>query len=84
MDEIKSRIHAYILREFLPGEEPDALTETTPLITGGVLDSVGTLKLVVFLEEDFGVSIEAHEADAEQLDSIALIADLIRRKKTAA
>ena len=84
MEEVKDAVHAYILREFLPGEDPAELTDSTPLITGGVLDSIGTLKLVVFLEERFGVSIEAHEAAADQLDSISLIADLVARKKTAA
>ena len=54
MDEIKSVVRDYILREFLPGEEPGELTDRTPLITGGILDSISTLKLVVFLEEQFG------------------------------
>ena len=33
------------------GEDPSELTETTPLITGGILDSFATMKLVMFLEE---------------------------------
>jgi hypothetical protein len=49
MNEITQAIHDYILREFLPGEDPAELTDATPLITGGVLDSISTLKLVVFL-----------------------------------
>ena len=38
MEDIAELIHAYILREFLPGEDPNELTDRTPLITGGVLD----------------------------------------------
>src|SRR5690606_36276367 len=53
MDEIKAAVHAYILQEFLPGEDPAELTEQTPLITGGILDSISTLKLVTYLEEHF-------------------------------
>jgi acyl carrier protein len=84
MNEISQAIHDYILREFLPGEDPAELTDHTPLITGGVLDSISTLKLVVFLEEHFGVTIDAHEAGVDHLDSIGRIADLIARKKKAA
>ncbi len=84
MDAIKTTVHDYILREFLPGEDPSELTDQTPLITGGILDSISTLKLVVFLEEQFGVTLEAHEAGVDHLDSIAEIAQLVSRKKQAA
>jgi acyl carrier protein len=80
MTEIDRIVRDYILREFLPGEDPSELTGDTPLITGGILDSISTLKLVVFLEERFGVTIEAHEAGVEHLDSVAQIAGLIAEK----
>jgi acyl carrier protein len=84
MDAVKTTIHDYILREFLPGEDPSELKDDTPLITGGILDSISTLKLVVFLEEQFGVQLEAFEAGADHLDSVASIAELVERKKSAA
>jgi acyl carrier protein len=84
MNEINAVVHEYLLREFLPGEDPSELTGSTPLITGGILDSIGTLKLVAFLEDRFGVRIEAHEAGVDHLDSIDQIAALIARKKHAA
>ena len=84
MDEIKTAVHDYILREFLPGEDPSDLTDQTPLITGGVLDSISTLKLVVFLEERFEVTVEAYEAGIDHLDTISEIARLVTRKRVAA
>ncbi len=84
MEDIEKVVHGYILNEFLPGEDPGELTDRTPLITGGILDSITTLKLVVFLEEHFGIMVEAHEAGVEHLDSIGQIARLIAAKKQAA
>ena len=84
MDDIRETVRGYILREFLVGEDPSELTEETPLITGGVLDSLTTLKLVVFLENEFGVSIEAHEAGVEHLDTVSRIARLVASKTRAA
>jgi acyl carrier protein len=84
MEDIAKVVHHFILQEFLPGEDPEELTPSTPLITGGILDSISTLKLVVFLEEHFGISIEAFEAGVEHLDSIAQIASLVAAKKKAA
>ncbi len=83
MDEIRQAVHGYILKQFLPGEDPSELTDQTPLITGGILDSIRTLKLVVFLEDRFSVTVEAHEAGVENLDSVGQIARLIAKKKAA-
>ena len=84
MDEICKTVRGYILSEFLPGEDPSELTDETPLITGGVLDSLTTLKLVVFLEKRFDVAIEAYEAGVEHLDTVSRIADLVASKTRAA
>jgi acyl carrier protein len=80
MQEIKNAVRGYILEEFLPGENPDELTDSTPLITGGILDSIATLKLVSFLEEQFKIELAPHETDADHLDSVAAIATLVRSK----
>jgi acyl carrier protein len=79
-DALLSRTKNFIMSEFLPGESPDELTETTPLISGGILDSIATLKLVMFLEEEFGVSIESHEVDKEHLDNLTSIVRLLQSK----
>jgi len=84
MDEIQKVVHHFILEEFLPGEDPEELTDRTPLITGGILDSITTLKLVTFLEDRFGITLEAHEAGVEHLDSIGQIARLVADKRRAA
>src|SRR5579885_3576938 len=83
MQEISAAIHGFLLREFLPGEDPAELTDRTPLISGGILDSIGTLKLVAFLEDRFGVTIAAHEAGIDRLDAVADIAQLVARKRGA-
>jgi acyl carrier protein len=80
MHEIDEAIKAYILKEFLPGENPAALTESTPLITGGILDSLATIKLVVFLEEQFHIQIKPHETMVDYLNTISDIAQLVRSK----
>jgi acyl carrier protein len=79
-DEIKNTVKNYILQEFLPGEDPVLLTDETPLITGGILDSIATLKLVIYAEEKFGIRFEAHEADKSHLDTIADIVHIISMK----
>ena len=76
----KDTVRDFILKEFLPGEDPAALTDDTPLISGGILDSLATLKLVAFLEESFGIQVEAHEVGQDNLNTIATIADFVDSK----
>lgn len=80
-EDTKDVLKQFILQEFLPGEDPNELTETTPLITGGILDSIATLKLVMFIEERFGITLQAHETDPDYLDTIAVISNTILSKK---
>jgi acyl carrier protein len=84
MDNIKEDLRQYILSEFLPGEKASNLGDDTPLRTSGILDSVSTLKVVDFVEEHYGITIEAHEASVENFDSINSIAAFIESKRLAA
>jgi len=78
--QVKEIIKGYILEEFLPGENPAELTDSTPLITGGILDSLATIKLVAFLEERFKIQIQAHETMVDYLDTISDITQLVNSK----
>ena len=80
--QIKDIVKDYILREFLPGESPDSLDDSTPLITGGVLDSIATIKLIAFLEERFGVQIEPSEMNADYLNFLPDITNLVTSRQT--
>ena len=84
MEDIPTIIEAvrkYILDEFLPGEPPESLAHDTPLISGGILDSIATLKVVLFLEDRYGVVLAAHEVDRERLDTLDRIAELLASKR---
>ena len=83
MADTKEEIRQYVLSEFLPGEKPSNLHDDTPLRTSGILDSVGTLRMVSFIEERFGIEVEAHEAGVENFDRIEDIAAFIQRKLMA-
>ena len=81
MSEIRDTVKEYILDEFLPGEDPSQLTDSTELLTSGVLDSLATMKLVAFLEERFDIQVAPHETDVEYLNTVDSIAALVESKK---
>jgi acyl carrier protein len=73
-------VRAFILENFLPGEDARNLTDETELKESGILDSLSTLKLVSFLEERFKVEFEADDLEAGNLSSIASIERLVQGK----
>jgi acyl carrier protein len=75
--EVSRAIKEYILEEFLPGENPQELTEDTPLVTSGVLDSVATLKVSMFLQKKFGIKLAAHETDVEFMNTVGSMTKLV-------
>jgi acyl carrier protein len=81
MNDIQQTVKAYILRTFLPGEDPQTLTPTTPLITSGILDSLATLELVSFLESQYGVEFAAAEVDASRIGTLEDISRLVEAKR---
>lgn len=78
-DTIANTVKSFILEEFLPGENPSSIDDTTPLISGGIIDSIGTIKLVSFLEETYHIEFKAHEFK-DNLDSIASIVSIVEKK----
>jgi acyl carrier protein len=84
MDDIKEELRQYIISEFLPGEQSSNLRDDTPLRTSGILDSVATLRLVNFVEERYGIEVQAHETGVENFDCIDSIAAFVESKRGAA
>lgn len=83
INEIKETVKAFIKKRFLKNAEDKELTFSTPLITGGIIDSILTMQLVVFLEQTYKFEFQAHEVDKENLDNIDLISAFVVKKLNA-
>ena len=82
--EISEKVRGFLRDNFLYRESVEGLAGDESLSGAGVLDSVGVLSLIVFLEEAFGVSVADDEVTPENLDSIDSLTAFIRRKLAAA
>ena len=84
MSDVTTAIQDFILQNYLPGESRANLQEDTPLRTSGILDSIATLNLIGFIEQEYGIQVEAHETGIENFDRIKDIAAFVERKRAAA
>ena len=81
MSDAREIVRQFILDEFLPGEDPALLTDATPLVTSGILDSIATMKLAAFLEGRFNIQLAAHEMSVDFLNTVADVVRLVESKQ---
>lgn len=77
-DQILQGVQTFIIESFLDGDGAD-LTETTALLQTGIVDSLGMLKLLVFLRDRFQVKLPEEEIRPENLVNLRAIVALVRR-----
>lgn len=82
--DVREKIRGYIIENFLFGDAEPLASDTMSLLDEGIIDSVGVMELVGFLEQDFGMSIEDDELVPDNLDSIDNLVAFVGRKTAAA
>jgi len=75
---MKEKIRAFIEDQFLYGER--SVKDDENLFESGIIDSMGLLRLLAFLESEFGVSIEMKDIAIENFDTIDKIMDIVLSK----
>lgn len=76
----KETIREFILKHFLKGDKSRILVDNTSFIEEGIIDSIGVLELVAFLEEKFGFKVDDEEIVPENFDSIEKLDIFIQSK----
>ena len=79
MDDLRRTILDYVRKEYLEEDDDRPLTETTRLISGGIVDSFSMVSLKRFLERKYDVKIPDADASPEAFDSVDSIALLVER-----
>jgi acyl carrier protein len=83
MDEISKVVRDYIIREYVQEGDDREVTETTPLISGGLVDSFSMVSLLRFLEKTYAIHIPDSAATPEAFDTVERIVALVRQFQQA-
>ena len=73
-------INDYISRELVQDASLLPLGNATSLLETGVLDSLGLLRLVVFVQERFGITVDDVDLVPEHFDSVDAICAYLRSR----
>jgi acyl carrier protein len=79
MDDLSKTILDYVRREYLEEGDDREVLVTTPLITGGIVDSFSMVSLKRFLEKRYDIRIPDADATPQAFDSVERIAALVER-----
>jgi len=79
MDEMSKVVLDYVKREYLEEDDDRELTETTPLISGGIVDSFSMVSLKRFIEKKYSIRIPDADASPEAFDTVKSIVSVVNR-----
>jgi len=83
MDKIAKAVRDYIIQEYLEEGDDREIIDTTPLISGGIVDSFSMVSLLRFLENKYSIHIPDDAATPEAFDSVERIVALVQRFQKA-
>jgi acyl carrier protein len=76
-------IKQFVLTEFLPGTPAGELAVDHDLLNDGVIDSLGVLKLIAWVEDRFEVAVGDNDLDPNNFRSVEAIDTFIAEARAA-
>jgi acyl carrier protein len=75
----RDRIREFLFEKF-PVCQKNDLKDEDSLIETGIIDSMGMLELVVFVESDFGIQVEDLDLVPENFESVEALSKFVESK----
>lgn len=79
--DLETAIERFIVDEIMLGDSSTKIAPNESLISSGVLDSLALLRLISFLEDQMGVTVDDSEVIPENFETINDIKAFVENKK---
>ena len=77
--EIKTQVREYVAKNLLFSDNGFEYDDDDSFLQEGIVDSVGVLELVLFVEEKLGVAVDDQDITPDNFDSVNKLADYVQR-----
>ncbi|MCK4594657.1 acyl carrier protein [bacterium] len=77
--EMHEAVREYIVEEYIDSDDEIEVTDDTPLISSGIVDSFSMVSLKVFIEKKYDIKLPDAEATPEAFDTVNSIVELVKR-----
>ena len=78
--DISKSLEQFIQDEIIKGQKDIDLQQSTNLIDEGIIDSLGIMKLLTFIEESYKLQISDEELLPENFESLKAICAMVENK----
>lgn len=78
--DIKDQIRQYIAQDLLFSDNGFKYDDDASFLEEGIVDSLGVMELVFFIEETFGLTTTDEELTPDNFDSVNKLANFIQRR----
>lgn len=82
-ESVRDKLRRYVLESFLFTDDDGALDDADSFLERGIVDSTGIMEIILFVEEEFGLTVGDEEMVPENLDSVANLVAYVQRKVSA-
>jgi acyl carrier protein len=80
VDSITARIRTYLVEHF-PSARHQPLSEDQHLLANGILDSLGVLDVVGYLEGEFGITVSDDDLVPEHFGTLRCLTQFVEAKQ---
>ena len=78
--EIESQIQSYIAQNLLFSGTEFNYSNDDSFLEEGIVDSLGVMELVSFVEDQYGLKVNDYEITPENFDSVNKLSNYVRQK----
>jgi acyl carrier protein len=82
-DSTRQKLRRYVLENFLFTADDSALADDDSFLEKGIVDSTGIMEVILFIEEEFGLSVADEEMTPDNLDSVDNLVVFVQKKLTS-
>ena len=83
MSDLNARIKEFIITEVNPELQLTQLDDDEPLIESGIVDSLGVLKIMSFLDDAFGIDLSSAEINLENFKDVRTICKMVEAQASS-
>ena len=81
ISDVKAKIKEFIMTEVSPDLHLERIDDRESLVESGIMDSLGVLKIMAFLDEAFGVDLSSGEIKLENFKDVTTICGLVEKNR---
>ncbi len=81
--EVRSKLKHFIVTELMHDEDDEVLGDEEPRLGSGIVDSLGIMRLVSYIEEEFGVVVSDEDLVPEHFQSVNRLVAFVEHLQAA-